>query len=538
MSAPLAQLTSWNADWAGLRVVVLGLAQTGFSAADTLAELGAEVLVVTESAAQEYARLLPVIGADLHVGPLDEVPTRLVEFAPDVIVASPGFAPGHPVVRWALETSVPLWGDIELAWRLRDKVVRGGAVGADGSPADWILITGTNGKTTTTRLAAAMLVEGGLRAAPCGNIGVPVLDAIRDPAGFDALVVELSSHQLWYLSLAKPEGQPSPLASVCLNLAEDHLQWHGSFDAYRDAKAVVYRNTRAACVYNKADVATREMVEEAEVVEGARAIGFDLGVPGPSDFGIVDGILVDRAFLEERRSNALELTTIDQLTAVGLAAPHMVANILAAAALSRAAGVAPSAIHDALEEFRLDPHRIQVIARRDGVTWVDDSKATNPHAAASSLSAYPGAIWIVGGLLKGVDIAPLVAGRGTGVKAAIVIGVARGEVLTAFARHAPDVPVFEVEHGETEEVMRRVVEQAAGIAASGDVVLLAPASASFDQFSGYAERGTRFAEAVRGHVEGLGAEGDETVPEHEKTQAGETDGDSDADTPPGGDAGA
>lgn len=537
MSAPIAELTSWNADWKGLRVVVLGLAQTGFSVADTLTELGVEVLVATETAAEEYASLLPVIGADVHVGPLDPVPVAVTEFAPDVIVASPGFSPEHPIVRWALQASVPLWGDVELAWRLRDKVTR-----PDGSPADWILITGTNGKTTTTRLTATMLVEGGLRAAPCGNIGVPVLDAIRDPEGFDALVVELSSHQLWYLSLAEPEGQPFPLASVCLNLADDHLEWHGSFDAYRAAKAVVYRNTRVACVYNKADVATREMVEDAEVVEGARAIGFDLGVPGPSDVGIVDGILVDRAFLEERRSSALELTTLDRLASVGLVAPHIVSNILAAAALARAAGVEPAAIRDALDSFRLDPHRIEVIARHAGVTWVDDSKATNPHAAASSLSAYPGAIWVVGGLLKGVDIGPLVAGRGSAVKAAIVIGRLRDDVVAAFARHAPDVPVFEVEHGETEEVMRRVVQRAAGIATSGDVVLLAPASASFDQFSGYAERGTRFADAVREHVEGLDSEHDDTEserdstnPDRDEAQAGETDGDSDADTPPAGD---
>jgi len=527
MSAPLAELTSWHADWRGLRVVVLGLAQTGFSVADTLTELGADVLVATESAAEEYARLLPVIGAELHVGPLDVVPDAVRDFGPDVIVASPGFAPGHPLIQWAVGESIALWGDIELAWRVRDKVTR-----TDGSPADWILITGTNGKTTTTRLTAGMLVEGGLRAAPCGNIGVPVLDAIRDPAGFDVLVVELSSHQLWYLSLAEPAGQPFPLASVCLNLADDHLEWHGSFDAYRDAKAVVYRNTRSACVYNKADIATRRMVEEAEVVEGARAIGFDLGVPGPSDLGVVDGILVDRAFLEERRSSALELTTIERLAATGLAAPHIVANILAAAALARAAGVEPAAIHDALDAFRLDPHRIEVIALHGGVTWVDDSKATNPHAAASSLAAYPGAIWVVGGQLKGVDIGPLVAGRGSAVKAAIVIGRSRDDVIAAFARHAPDVPVIEVEHGETEEVMRRVVEQAAGIAASGDVVLLAPASASFDQFSGYAERGTRFAEAVRERIERL--EGAEIDSEIDGTQAGETDGDSDADTPPSG----
>ncbi len=493
----VASLHSWYAEWRGLRVAVLGLSVTGFSAADTLAELGAEVLVVTEKADPEYARLLPVIGADLHVGPLDTVPDALAGFAPDVVLASPGFPPSHPLIAWAQESGIPLWGDVELAWRVRDKVVR-----PDGRPADWVLITGTNGKTTTTRLAAEMLVAGGLRAVPVGNIGTPVLDAVRDPAGFDVLVVELSSHQLWYLNLQSGPEALSPHAAVCLNLADDHLEWHGSFAAYRDAKAGVYARTRVACVYNKADVATREMVEDAEVVEGARAIGFDLGVPGPSDLGVVDGILVDRAFLEERATSALELTTVADLAAQGLAAPHVVSNILAASALARSLGVAPADIHDALDRFRLDPHRIQVVAAHRGITWVDDSKATNPHAAGSSLAAYPGAVWVVGGLLKGVDVADLVRARGAGTRAAIVIGTERGEIVAAFERHAPTVPLFEVDHTETEDVMARVVELAADVARDGDTVLLAPAAASFDQFASYSDRGERFARAVREWIAG------------------------------------
>ena len=491
-SSRLDALTSWDADWRGLRVAVLGLSVTGFSVADTLAELGADVLVVTEKADDQYARLLPVIGARLRAGPLQSVPSELLDFAPDVVVASPGFAPSHPIIAWTRQSGVALWGDVELAWRVRDKVVR-----ADGSPADWILVTGTNGKTTTTRLTATMLAAGGLRAAPVGNIGVPVLDAVRDPSGFDVLVVELSSHQLWYLGLQSGRSPLTPHASVCLNLAADHLEWHGSFAEYRDAKAHVYDNTRVACVYNKTDAATRTMVEDAEVVEGARAIGFDLGVPGPSDLGLVDGILVDRAFLEDRRTSALELTTLGELAERGLSAPHVVANILAAAALARSLDVQPQAIRTALRGFRLDPHRIEVVGVAEGVTWIDDSKATNPHAAASSLTAYPGAIWVVGGLLKGVDISELVAGRGASAKAAIVIGVERQQVIAAFSRHAPTVPLFEVDAAETGEVMARVVELAAGIARDGDVVLLAPAAASFDQFSSYADRGRRFAAAVR-----------------------------------------
>ena len=493
----VASLHSWYADWRGLKVAVLGLSVTGVSAADTLAELGAEVLVVTENADPEYARLLPVIGAELHVGSLTAAPDVLVDFAPDVVIASPGFAPAHPLIAWTRDRGIPLWGDVELAWRVRDKVVR-----PDGRPADWILITGTNGKTTTTRLTAEMLVAGGLRAVPVGNIGTPVLDAVRDPGGFDALVVELSSHQLWYLNLQDGDEALSPHAAVCLNLADDHLEWHGSFAAYRDAKAGVYARTRVACIYNKADVVTREMVEEAEVIEGARAIGFDLGVPGPSDLGVVDGILVDRAFLEERATSALELTTVSDLAERGLAAPHVVSNILAASALARSLGVAPADIHDALERFRLDPHRIQVVAAHRGITWVDDSKATNPHAAGSSLAAYPGAVWIVGGLLKGVDLADLVRTRGAAARAAIVIGTERGEIVAAFERHAPTVPLFEVDHTETEDVMARVVELAADVARDGDTVLLAPAAASFDQFASYSDRGERFAAAVREWIAG------------------------------------
>ncbi|MGY1551926.1 UDP-N-acetylmuramoyl-L-alanine--D-glutamate ligase [Microbacterium sp. A588] len=492
----LDALTSWHADWKGLRVVVLGLSVTGFSAADTLTELGADVLVLSESASDEYERLVPVIGAQLELGPLSEVPEVLREFGADVVVASPGFSPSHPVIRWVQESGIALWGDVELAWRVRDKVVR-----ADGTPADWVLITGTNGKTTTTQLTASLLVAGGLRAAPCGNIGIPVLDAVRDPAGFDVLVVELSSHQLWYIAQSSAAGELVPYASVCLNLADDHLVWHGSAEAYRAAKAIVYRNTRVVCVYNKADAATQHMVEEADVTEGARAIGFDLGVPGPSDLGVVDGILADRAFLDDRRNSALEITTLADLENAGLSAPHIVQNILAATALARSLGTTPEAIRSALQAFRLDEHRIQVIARHQGITWVDDSKATNPHAAASSLRAYPGAVWIVGGDLKGVDLSELVADAGRIARAALVIGAERTEVVAAFERHAPAVPVIEVVTGETEDVMTRVVELAAGIVTDGGTVLLAPAAASFDQFTSYADRGHRFADAVRTWIE-------------------------------------
>ena len=495
-AARLDGLTSWHSDWSGLRVAVLGLGVTGFAAADTLVELGADVLVVAGDAPADTIRLLDVIGAGLVQAAPGVVPHELTRHRPEVLIASPGYHPDHALLLWAARAGVPVWGDIELAWRLRDKV---------GPAAEWILVTGTNGKTTTVQLTATMLAAAGLRVAPCGNIGVPVLDAVRDPQGWDVLVVELSSYQLHHLPRTGP-GALVPFSSVCLNIADDHLDWHGSAEAYRDAKATVYANTQVACVYNKADAATIRMVEDADVQEGARAIGFGLGAPGPSDFGIVEGILCDRAFHEDRFETAIEITTAPELRAHGLSAPHLLADILAASALARSFGVAPGVIHDALEGFRLDAHRIEIVAEFAGIRWIDDSKATNPHAADASLTAFETVVWLVGGLLKDVDVDDLVARHVGRLRGAVIIGADRSVLRDAFARHAPELPVFEIDADDTGQVMPGAVRLAAGLAETGDVVLLAPAAASMDQFTDYAQRGRLFAEAVREH---LGGEADE-----------------------------
>ncbi len=493
----LSVLTSWHAPWNHLRAVVLGLGVTGFAAADTLAELGATVLVVAAGADELRIRMCEVIGVPyVQESQSSPVPSELGEFSPDVIIVSPGYHPDHPILLWAAAQGIPVWGDIELAWRLRDKV---------GTPAEWILVTGTNGKTTTVQLAAAMLATAGFRVAPCGNIGVPVLDAIRDPQGFDVFVVELSSYQLHYL------GEIWPHSAVCLNVADDHLDWHGSFDAYVAAKAKVYHNVKVACVYNKADARTEAMVEDADVVEGARAIGFGLGVPGQSDLGVVEGILCDRAFLDDRHHTAIDITTVTELHAQGLAAPHIVANILAASALARAFGASPEDISEALTTFRLDAHRHEVVVRMNDVTWIDDSKATNPHAADASLAANESIVWIVGGLLKGVDIDALVAKHVSRLRGAIIIGRDQEALASAFQRHAPALPVSRVSAVETGDVMIHAVNFAADMVRSGDVVLLAPAAASMDQFKDYAERGRLFAQAVRDRV---GGEADEQSASH------------------------
>jgi UDP-N-acetylmuramoylalanine--D-glutamate ligase len=486
--ANLDQPTSWHSNWRDIRAVVFGLGVSGFSVADTLAELGAKTLVVAEKAEEDLLDILDVIGVPHLTGEVAKgVPSQVVEFRPDVIVVSPGIRPGHELLTWAASQSIAIWVDIDLAWRLRDKTER---------LAHWFTVTGTNGKTTTVQLLTAMLNEGGIKAEACGNIGKPILDAIRDPEGFDALVVELSSFQLHYL------GQIYPFSSAVLNLADDHLDWHGGFEEYRAAKAKVYENTVAACVYNVMDKATESMVENADVVEGARAIGFTLGIPTRSQVGFVEDILCDRAYLDDRANNALEIATLEDIGEIGVMTPHLMANVAAATAMARSAGVEPDRIRHAIRNFRLDSHRIELVAEAGGVRWIDDSKATNPHAANASLASFERVVWIVGGLLKGVDISSLIERHKSSLAAAIVIGADRTAVLEALAARAPEVPVTEIPSGQGPDVMKAAVEAAARFAVSGDVVLLAPAAASMDQFKDYADRGSSFSQAVRDQIGG------------------------------------
>jgi UDP-N-acetylmuramoylalanine--D-glutamate ligase len=484
-------LQSWHADWRDLRVVVLGLGVTGFSVADTLAELGAKVLVVAEKADAAQLDILDVLGVE-HLTGSNAVglPREVVNFAPELVITSPGVKPEHPLLFWASQNEIDIWVDIELAWRVRDKLPT--------RVAKWVCITGTNGKTTTAQLVEGMLSSGGLRAVACGNIGVPILDAIREPDGFDALVVELSSFQLHYL------GEISPVASAVLNVADDHLDWHGDFKRYAATKAKIYEQTQVACVYNFEDLETERMVENADVIEGARAIGFTLGSPTRSQVGYVEDLLCDRAFLDDRANSALEIATLEDIANIGVVTPHLLANVAAATALARSLEISPADIRTALLNFKLDAHRIELVAQsgegENSIRWIDDSKATNPHAAAASLASFEKTVWVVGGLLKGVDISPLVSKYADRLRAAIVIGADRSEVLAAFEKFAPHVSVFEVTAERGAEVMSSAVELAANCAQPGDVVLLAPAAASMDQFKDYADRGNLFAEAVKSWV--------------------------------------
>ncbi|HRN29612.1 MAG TPA: cyanophycin synthetase, partial [Terrimesophilobacter sp.] len=221
------------------------------------------------------------------------------------------------------------------------------------------------------------------------------------------------------------------------------------------------------------------------------------------------GIACDRAFVEDRHNTALEIATIEELTALGLGAPHTVTNILAATALARSYGIPMSAVSTALQGFRADHHRTEIVATAAGVTWVDDSKATNPHAARAALRAFPSVVWIAGGLLKGIDPEELVADVAGRLRGVILLGRDRDALRAAIVRHAPELPLFEVQETDTEGVMPSAVRFAAELAVQGDTVLLAPAAASMDQFRDYADRGRRFQAAVRDLV---GVEADDDKP--------------------------
>lgn len=471
---------SWHDNWAGLHVAVLGLGKSGFSVADTLCELGAKVTVFAQSASAEFTELLEVIGAELVLSDSIDALKKLSKI--DFAVVSPGFAPNHPTIQWLGGEGIDLLTDIDLAWRLRDKTQR---------IAKWITITGTNGKTTTTELVTHMLQSAGLRAVACGNIGNPILDAIRDPEGFDYLVVEISSFQLHY------SGGFTAVASAFLNLAPDHIDWHGSEQAYFAAKAKVYQGTEIAIVYNASDPKTLEAAEAADVVEGCRAVAFTTAMPSVSMVGYVEEFLVDRAFTNERYSAALEIADDSDLAAIGVVSEHLKANVAAATALARAVGVEPAVIKGAISSFELSPHRIQLVLEHNGVRFIDDSKATNAHAANASLASFDSVVWIVGGLLKGVDPTPLLLEHGSKIKAAVVIGADTQELEGLFAKHLPNLPLRVI---SGEQVMQQAVGAALEYATPGDTVLLAPAAASMDQFKDYADRGNQFQAEVRRQV--------------------------------------
>jgi UDP-N-acetylmuramoylalanine--D-glutamate ligase len=463
-----------SSDWAAVRVGVLGLGIAGYASADSLTFLGATVTALDERdtpALQEKKQLLELLGASVTLGEALRLPEDI-----DLLVVSPGLPPHHPVIAAALAAGVPVWGELELAWRLRDL----------DAPAPWLCVTGTNGKTTTTLMLESMLRAAGLRTTAAGNIGRSLVEVVMDPEGYDVIAVEVGAPQLPFVT------SMSPYAAVCLNVAEDHVDHFGSMDAYVAAKARVYENTQVAAVFNRADGATLKMVESADVIEGCRAIGFTLETPGLSELGLVEDILVDRAFVENRQTHAQELATIEDIHPYAL---HNVSNALAAAALARSFGVESGFIRQGLIDFEPAAHRVAHVATLNAVKYINDSKATNAHAAQTALLSFENVVWIAGGDAKGQSFDGLVEMAKGRLKHVLLLGRDRADLRDSLDRLAPNIPVTEFE-SMSPEVMNEIVTTAAHMAVPGDVVLLAPACASWDIYNNYGHRGDMFAEAV------------------------------------------
>lgn len=462
----------------GRTVLVAGGRVSGLATVGPLLDLGAEVLVTdSDAGAIEKARSLGVGGILQDDLLADDVAFDAIA----LVVTSPGLRPDAPVLAAATRRGVPIWGDVELSWRV-DRA------GLYGPPTQWLVVTGTNGKTTTTSMLASILDSAGLAGAACGNIGLPILDALRSNPHPAVLAVELSSFQLFWAPSVRPA------AGVVLNIAEDHLDWHGGMDGYTQSKARALTGGVAVVGLDDARAAALAPTAGAD-----RVVGFRLGEPATGELGIAQGYLVDHAFGDAER-----LVRADEVVPSG---PAGRMDALAAAALARSIGVPAKAVADGLRTYQVGPHRAAVVRVVDGVTFVDDSKATNPHAARSSLLAYERVVWIAGGLLKGASVDELVAEIAPRLVAAVVIGRDGTQIAQALARHAPDVPVVAYVPGDdtgvthvaedAEVVMRAAVRDAARHAEPGDAVLLAPAAASLDMFVDYGHRGRSFAAAVQ-----------------------------------------
>jgi UDP-N-acetylmuramoylalanine--D-glutamate ligase len=457
-------------------VLVAGAGVSGGAAARALLAAGADVTVV-DRAEPVGAEELRAAGAAV-VRELDAVPAGT-----ELVVTSPGWRPDHPLLVAAAAAGIEVIGEVELAWRLQAE---------RGARTPWLALTGTNGKTTTVGMLASILSAAGLRAVAAGNVGLPTVDAVLADPPYDVLAVELSSFQLhWSRSLR-------PAAAAILNVAPDHLDWHGSMADYVGAKAAIYRGDPVV-VFNADDLWA---VRIAQASPARRRAGFTLRRPAGDELGVVDEVLVDRAFGPES-VESVELARVADVRPPG---PHNVQNALAAAALSRAHGVPAGAVGEGLRRYVPGPHRHELVATVAGVSYVDDSKATNPHAAAASLAAHDRVVWIAGGLLKGAPVDDLVATARRRLAGVVLLGADRAVLAEAIARHAPGLPVVEV--GRTDDgAMREVVRAAAGMAHPGDTVLLAPAAASMDMFTDYAARGDAFAAAARGLETGTAERG-------------------------------
>ena len=446
------------------RILIAGAGVTGIAAAKALVRRGSVVTLTDEKVetVEGYSVIKP----------------SAVDFSQfDSFLVSPGWREDHPLVIAARAGKVSIINEIDLAWSLKKPAQK------------WIGLTGTNGKTSTVELTAQMVRAGGFSALACGNVGTTVIEAVESAENYQYLVLELSSFQLHWLEDA------NFVSSAILNIANDHIDWHGSFDNYAAAKISLLEKSNTA-ILNADD---SEVVTRTQHWLG-RKVFFALDTPAPGELGIVEELLVDRAFVADPQEAAM----FSELIEVTPTVPHNVSNALAAAGLARTIGIPHEKIREAITSFTPGKHRIEKVLEKDSITWINDSKATNPHAAAASIMSALSVVWIAGGLAKGATMGELVERVKARVRVAILIGEDRELIARELKDRAPHIEIISVdtpaqyERGGTDNsFMEKVVTQAREKALAGDTVLLAPACASMDQFVSYADRGDRFTQAVK-----------------------------------------
>jgi len=449
------------------RILILGAGVTGSALAQSLTRRGADVAIADDKKINN-SPFTTYLSDDVDVNGWDSV------------IVSPGWKPTHRLVVKFVEAGVSLTNEVDLAWQIKQE---------EAPHQRWFAITGTNGKTTTVEMTAAAMRAGGIHATACGNVGDTVIDAVESKDKFDVLVLELSSFQIHWMQKAQFT------ASAILNIADDHTDWHGTFEEYARTKISLLDSSSTAII-NADD---GEVVKRCAQWKG-RKVFYSLDTPGPGEIGVVEELLVDRAFVADPQEAAM----ICELTEIKPTVPHNVSNALAAAGLARAAGVAHEDIRQALSTFTPGRHRIEEIFSHGGISWIDDSKATNPHAASASIMSALSVVWIAGGLAKGARMDELIQRCSKRIKAAVLIGEDRELIATALRENAPHIAVIKIETpsgyqigSSDNSLMEDVIEAARGFAVEGDTVLLAPACASMDQFVNYADRGDRFAQAVK-----------------------------------------
>ena len=473
-------------DMSDKRVLVVGLGISGRSVAEALRGRVAAVTTLDQNVAEADLRDFESIDWDQT----------------DLVVTSPVFNPRTPFILEAQRRGIPVVSEVEAAWRMRVNSTRTGA------PAPWIGITGTNGKTSTTQMVSAMMESSGMRAPAVGNIGKAVSQAVLDPAN-DVLCIELSSFQLHFTE------SPALECAAITNLAADHLDWHGGFEQYAADKARIYKGVRKALVYNADDHRVCALADQAHPAPECAKVGFTLGAPESGQIGVDGGWVVDMSGLGGGQPGLAErLVALADLTHLcepdGTVYPHLLADALCALALCLGAGADRDAALEAMRVFAPGDHRIQTVASlgsgAEAIRFVDDSKATNAHAAKASLSSYPdgSVVWIAGGLAKGGRFEDLVRTQARRMAGAVIIGKDQTTMLQAFESEAPDIPLTIIDPDSEQDVMGRAVRAAGDYAHPGQVVLLAPACASMDQFKSYADRGRKFADQARRWVKAHG----------------------------------